>query len=67
MNITRSISAAALAGAVSVAVVTADSVAGPITHVNHSADCTSVTVATGHGWQTCYLSHDDQIEMKEPK
>ena len=46
---------------------TKDRVAGPITHVNHNADGTSITVAVGHGWQTCCLSHDDQIEMKEPK
>lgn len=44
---------------------TKDRVAGAITHVNHNADGTSVTVAIGHGWQTCCLSHDDPIELKE--
>lgn len=46
---------------------TKDRVAGAITHVNHNADGTSVTVAIGHGWQTCCLSHDDPIELKEDK
>lgn len=44
---------------------TKDRIAGPITHVNHNADGTSVTVAVGHGWQTCCLDHDHQIELKE--
>ena len=45
-----------------------DRIAGEITRVTHNADGTTITVRTNPpaiGWQTCCLSHGDQIELKE--
>lgn len=46
---------------------TKDRVAGHIRHVYHDREGTTVTVwKDGEtGWQTCCLSHNDPIELKD--
>ncbi|WP_269304852.1 hypothetical protein [Aeromicrobium sp. HA] len=48
-----------------------DRVAGWIATVQHDRSGTSVVIQpnpdTHHVWHDCRLSHDDQIELKEPK